>query len=198
MGYRRTTIGGQMELMKIVNAKATPVLLAAFNDIAESRTQFQLDKFVVKQHDTEEMRYKQVLLELQSLYFGIRVMEIEMKKKNIQLEKLRSTGDEVDELDAQILEITLERDKLSATGALREFDNLMDIYDSFEHKFTREEIEEGQAEYWNRRLNRQATLEAIGGSQAQASHLDALRQIGAFEINPSGGIMPPKENQQLN
>ena len=187
-----------MELMKIVNAKATPVLLAAFNDIAESRTQFQLDKFVVKQHDTEEMRYKQVLLELQSLYFGIRVMEIEMKKKKVQLEKLRSTGDEVDELDAQILEITLERDTLGANGALREFDNLMDIYDSFEHKFTREEIEEGQAEYWNRRLNRQATLEAIGGSQAQASHLDALRQIGAFEINPSGGIMPPKENQQLN
>ena len=177
-----------MELMKIVNAKATPVLLAAFNDIAESRTQFHLDKFVVKQHDTEEMRYKQVLLELQSLYFGIRVMEIEMKKKNIQLEKLRSTGDEIDELDAQILEITLERDTLSANGALREFDNLIAIYDSFEHKFTREEIEEGQAEYWNRRLSRQATLEAIGGSQAQASHLDALRQIGAIEMSPDGGI----------
>lgn len=177
-----------MELMKIVNAKATPVLLAAFNDIAESRTQFQLDKFVVKQHDTEEMRYKQVLLELQSLYFGIRVMEIEMKKKKVQLEKLRGTGDEIDELDAQILEIGLERDTLAGNGALREFDNLIAIYDSFEHKFTREEIEEGQAEYWNRRLSRQATLEAIGGSQAQASHLDALRQIGAIEMSPDGGI----------
>ena len=74
----------------------------------------------------------------------------------------------------------------------------MRIYNSFEHKYTRDEIEAAQADYWNKRLNRQATLEAIGGSQAQAAHLDSLRQIGALEILPEGGIRTvSQEMQQL-
>jgi len=34
--------------------------------------------------------------------------------------------------------------------------------------YTHEEIEAAKPDYWNKRLSRQATLEAIGGSQAQA------------------------------
>ena len=104
----------------------------------------------------------------------------------------------VDEIDAQLKELGLEQTRLVGIGAFRELDKLMRIYNSFEHKYTRDEIEAAQADYWNKRLNRQATLEAIGGSQAQAAHLDSLRQIGALEILPEGGIRTvSQEMQQL-
>jgi hypothetical protein len=60
--------------------------------------------------------------------------------------------------------------------------------ESFEHRYTYEELEILQPEYWNKRLNRQSILESIGGSSAQASHLDSLRQIGALEIMPEGSL----------
>ena len=75
-------------------------------------------------------------------------------------------------------------------------DQLLNIYNSFEHKYTREEIEAAQPEYWNKRLSRQATLEAIGGTQAQAAHLDSLRQIGALEMAPEGGIRAVTQEMQ--
>jgi hypothetical protein len=71
-------------------------------------------------------------------------------------------------------------------GAQRELNDLIEIWESFEHKYTYEELEQGQPEYWNQRLSRQSILESIGGSQAQASHLDSLRQIGALKVTPQG------------
>jgi hypothetical protein len=121
-----------------------------------------------------------------------------MKKTEIEIKKLRVTGDEVDEIDAQIKELGLEQTRLVGIGAFRELDQLLKIYNSFEHKYTRAEIEEAQPEYWNKRLSRQATLEAIGGTQAQAAHLDSLRQIGALEMASEGGIRAvTKEMQQI-
>jgi hypothetical protein len=187
-----------MELLPDINEKFTPDVLLSMAEIQQSRSNFQLEKFVVNQHDTDEMRYQQTLLELQQLYYTIKTVSLEMKKSEIEINKLRATGDEIDELDAQIKELGLEQTRLVGIGAFRELDTLMNIYNSFEHKYTRQEIEEAQPEYWNKRLSRQATLEAIGGTQAQSAHLDALRQIGAIEMAPEGGIRAvSKEMQQI-
>lgn len=181
-----------MELMPLPNIedKYTPDVLLAMAEVQQARSNFQLEKFVINQHDTEEMRYFQTIIELQSLYYTIKTVSLEMKKKEIEIARLRATGDEIDEIDAQIKELGLEQTRLIGIGSFRELDRLLQIYNSFPHKYTREEIEALQPEYWNKRLNRQATLEAIGGSQAQAAHLDSLRQIGALEISPEGGIQP--------
>ena len=177
-----------MELLPDITEKFTPDILLAMAEVQQSRSDFQLEKFVVNQHDTDEMRYQQCVIELQQLYYTIKTVSLEMKKSEIEINKLRETGDEVDEIDAQIKELGLEQTRLIGIGAFRELDMLMNIYNSFEHKYTRQEIEAAQPDYWNKRLSRQATLEAIGGTQAQAAHLDSLRQIGALEMAPEGGI----------
>jgi hypothetical protein len=189
-----------MEIVPLpdVEEKYTPEILLAMAEIQQSRSNFQLEKFVVNQHDTEEMRYMQTVIELQQLYYTIKTVSLEMKKTEIEIARLRGTGDEVDEIDAQIKELGLEQTRLVGIGAFRELDTLLAIYNSFEHKYTREEIEAAQPDYWNKRLNRQATLEAIGGTQAQAAHLDSLRQIGAIEMLDEGGIRAvTQEMQQL-
>ena len=61
----------------------------------------------------------------------------------------------------------------------RELQDIVAIWEAFEKKYTYEEIEADQAEYWHRRLNRQAHLEAMGsGGHVGWASLDALRQIG--------------------
>ena len=187
-----------MEIIPLPNVdeKYTPDVLLAIAEIQQARSNFQLQNFVVNQHDTEEMRYMQTLIELQQLYYTIKTVSLEMKKSEIEINRLRETGDEIDELDAQIKELGLEQTRLVGIGAFRELDTLMNVYNSFEHKYTRQEIESAQPEYWNKRLSRQATLEAIGGTQAQAAHLDSLRQIGALEMAPEGGIRAVSQEMQ--
>ena len=120
-----------------------------------------------------------------------------MKKTEIEIKRLRETGDEVKELEAQIKELGLEQTRLIGIGAFRELNKLLEIFSCFEKKYTREEIEAAQPDYWNKRLNRQATLEAIGGSQAQSAHLNSLYQIGAIEITPEGNVQStPQELSQ--
>jgi hypothetical protein len=189
-----------MDLVSLPNIeeKYTPEVLLAMAEVQQSRSNFQIEKFVVNQHDTDEMRYVQTVIELQQLYYTIKTVSLEMKKTEIEIKKLRKSKNEVDEIDAQIKELGLEQTRLVGIGAFRELDQLLKIYNSFEKKYTREEIEAAQPDYWNKRLSRQATLEAIGGTQAQAAHLDSLRQIGALEMAPEGGIRAvTKEMQQI-
>jgi hypothetical protein len=187
-----------MELVPLPNIddKYTPDVLLAMAEVQQSRSEFQIEKFVVGQHDTDEMRYFQTLIELQQLYYSMKTVTLEMKKTEIEISRLRSTGDEIDEIDAQIRELSLEQTRLIGIGGFRELEVLLNIYNCFEHKYTRAEIEDAQPEYWNKRLSRQATLEAIGGTQAQAAHLDALRQMGALEMAPEGGIRPVSQEMQ--
>jgi hypothetical protein len=197
--YHKATPPGQrtyMELLPDITEKFTPDILLAMAEIQQSRSDFQIEKFVVNQHDTDEMRYQQTVIELQQLYYTIKSVSLEMKKTEIEINRLRATGDEVDEIDAQIKELGLEQTRLVGIGAFRELDMFMNIYNSFEHKYTRAEIEAAQPDYWNKRLSRQATLEAIGGTQAQAAHLDSLRQIGALEMAPEGGIRAVSQEMQ--
>jgi hypothetical protein len=168
--------------------KYTPEILLSMAEVQQARSNFQIEKFVVNQHDTEEMRYFQTLLELQSLYYTIKVVSLEMQKSEIEIQRLRATGNPIDEIDAQIKEVGLEQTRLIGIGSFRELDTLIEIYNSFPVKYTRDEIEQAQENYWSLRLRRQSVLESVGGSQAQASHLDALRQMGALEVTLEGTL----------
>jgi hypothetical protein len=96
-----------MELVSLpdVEERYTPDVLLAMAEVQQARSNFQLEKFVVNQHDTDEMRYQQTVIELQQLYYTIKTVSLEMKKTEIEINRLRDTGDEVDELDAQIKEL---------------------------------------------------------------------------------------------
>lgn len=182
----------EIELFNNIEEKYTPDILESISEVQQARSNFQIEKFVVGQHDTKEMQYYQTVIELQNLYYTLKTVALEIKKTEIKIEKLKESGDEIDEIDAQIMELGLEQTRLVGKGTIRELDRLLKIYNSFEHKYSRDEIEQGQIEYWEKRLHRQAMLESIsGGSTAQAAHLDSLRQIGAIEFKNDGSVFIP-------
>jgi hypothetical protein len=171
-----------MNQLPDINKRLDATVLLAMAEIQQSRSPFQLEKFVINQHSTQEMQYSQCVTEIQALYYTIKTVTLDMQISEIKMKRLLETGDEIDNLEAQKIELGLEQTRLVGIGAFRELDTLVSIFESFPKQFTRKEIDEAQPEYWANRLARQSTLEAIGGSQAGAAHLEALRQIGALEV----------------
>jgi hypothetical protein len=158
----------------------TPELVARFAEVQQSRSNFQIEKFVVGSQATPEMQYYQCLLELQSLYYKIKTISLEVKKAEIEIVRKRATGDEIDEIEAQITEIGLQQTRVVAVGAFRELDMLLKLLNTFP-AYTREQIEANQPEYWNIRLNKQIELEKVGGSPSIASNLDSLISTGVIK-----------------
>lgn len=145
----------------------------------QPRTRYQLEHFVLGQHDTAEMQFHQVCLEIQVGLRSLRTAEVGIRKCELEIERLLETGDEMDALDAEEKTIALEHSNLLMIGAHREMEALMDIFHSIPH-FTRDEIDHAQPEYWEKRLTRQTNLQVMAGNVGWAQ-LDSMRQIGLLD-----------------
>lgn len=155
--------------------------ISSIVDVQQPRSNYQLSNFVVNQHETDEQRYLQCLREIKSIYYTIKQVSIDMQKSEIKIKRLRKTGDEIDALEADSLELGLEETRIVGVGAFRELEHLLKIYNSFPTKYTREQIEQSEPVYWEKRLNRQAELDSLSSRVGiSAGNLDALRQIGAL------------------
>ncbi len=174
-----------MELFKnmVMSDYFHPEIISTFAEINQSRSEYQIDKFVLGQHDTPEMRYYQCVLELQGLYYALKQTSLSIKKIELEINQLRESGNEIDEIEAQIKELDLEQTRSASVGAIREFEILLKKFNE-SPKYTRQQIDEAQPEYWERRLTRQYELASATTTANQAAHLDSLIQIGKVEIEP--------------
>lgn len=153
----------------------------AIAEVQQPRSRFQLERFVLGQHATPEMQYYQVCIELQDMIYKYKLAEINEKKTLAKIAKLRASGDEVKELKAQELELGLAQTSYAVLGAQREIAHLIDIWNSFEHKYTRDEIEAAQPDYWKARLTNNANAMLMGGSGVNPAHIEAMQQAGILE-----------------
>lgn len=153
----------------------------AIAEVQQPRSRFQLEKFVVGQHPTPEMRYYQTLIELQDMIYKYRLTEIMVKKQELKISRLRASDDEMSELEAQEIELGLVQTKNAMIGAQREIAHLVDIYNSFEYKFTRAEIEQAQPEYWTERLTGNARAMLMGGASVNPAHIESMQQAGILD-----------------
>tara|TARA_R110001606_G_scaffold361108_1_gene514185 strand:- start:6 stop:533 length:528 start_codon:yes stop_codon:yes gene_type:complete len=152
----------------------------AIAEIQQPRSKFQLEKFVVGSHPTPEMQYYQTCLEMQDLIHKYKFAKISVKKQEIKIARLRTANDDLKELKAQEIEIGLEQTKLAMIGAERELQHLVEIFNTFEIQFTREQIELAQSEYWEKRLTQNAKAMLMGGSGVNPAHIEAMEQAGAL------------------
>ena len=166
-----------MTLLPDITERFNSDILDAFKEIQQSRSAYQINKFVVNQHETPEMQYYQCILEIQSLYYTIKNVTLDMQINEIKIARLRETKDPIDELEAQKLELGLAQTRLVGVGTFRELDILLERFNSFSKKYTRKEIEEAQPQYWNQRLNRQALFAELSSSPTGMAQLEALYQI---------------------
>ena len=166
-----------MEFLPEITKRLNGEVMLAMAEIQQPRSPFQLEKFVISQHPTPEMQYSQCVTEIQSLYYTIKNVTLDMQIQEIKAKRLLETGDEIDALEAQKLELGLEQTRLVGIGAFRELETLLDIFESFPKKYTRKEIDEAQPQYWNQRLNRQAMFSELSSSPAGMAQLEALYQM---------------------
>ena len=153
----------------------------AIAEVQQPRSRFQLERFVLGQHATDEMRYYQTVIELQDAIYKYKLAVINVKKSELKIAKLRATGDELDELKAQQVELGLAQTGFAMLGAEREMKHLLEIFDTFTHKYTRAEIEAAQPDYWQARLTNNARAMLMGGSSVNASHIEAMEQAGVLD-----------------
>lgn len=153
----------------------------AIAEVQQPRSRFQIERFVLGQHATDEMKYYQVCLELQDMIYKYKIAQLNKKKADLKISNLRSTGDELDELKAQEIELGQAQTNYAVLGAQRELAHLIDIWNSFEHKYTREEIEKAQPDYWQARLTNNAKAMLMGGASVNGAHIEAMEQAGILE-----------------
>jgi len=151
----------------------------AIEEIQQPRSRYQLIHFVIGQHDTPEMRFYQLCLELQDMGHKLRVAQLGIRKAEIEIARLLETGDEIDAIEAEEKQVGLEQTQIVMRGAERELAVLTDLFDESQ-KFTRDEIEHAQPEYWQKRLTRQTNLQIMAGG-VQWAQLDSMRQIGLLD-----------------
>jgi phage-related protein len=154
---------------------------AAILEVQQPRSKFQLKRFVIGQHQTEEMQYYQTCIELQDMIYKYQLAKINVQKQELKIKKLRETGDELKELKARELELGLRQTYLAMHGAERELNTLIDIFNEFPKRYTRDEIEAAQPDYWDKRLTGNAKAMLMGGVGVNPAHIEAMEQAGVLE-----------------
>lgn len=162
----------------------------AIAEVQQPRSRYQLIHFVLGQHDTPEMQFYQLMMELQDMGYKLRMARLGVKKLEIEIARLLETGDELDAIEAEEKQVNLEQTMIVMRGAEREVAVLEDIFNSCQH-YTRDEIEHAQPEYWEKRLTRQTNLQIMSGG-VQWAQLDSMRQIGLLDE-----LIEAREAQQV-
>lgn len=153
----------------------------AISEVQQPRSRFQLEKFVLGQHRTPEMQYYQTCIELQDMIYKYQTAQISVKKHELTIARLQATGDALDELKAEEKLLALRQTRMAMIGAERELNHLIAIFKSFEKKYTRDEIESAQPDYWEARLTGNARAMLMGGTNVNAAHIEAMEQAGVLD-----------------
>lgn len=161
--------------------------------IIQPRSRYQIENFVIGQHDTLEMQYRQILIEAQELIYKIKMAEINQKKLLIQIDRLLKTGDELDALEAEEKQLSLQRTEIVLEGSRRELKILENLFNNSK-KYSPEDIEDNQQEYWKLRLSRQAEMDKIQAIEGvSVSNLEALLQAGLLHKQTEIGSQDIRE-----
>jgi hypothetical protein len=148
----------------------------AIDQIQLNRTRYQMERFVVGQHHQPEMQYRQLLSEADVLLGTIKETELRIRKIEAEVEELRETGKKSDAIEAEMKELSLPSLHRHIKNARRELGILEELFECYP-KYTIEDIEAAQEEYWRERLIRTAHFQAMGGAITWAQ-IEAIWQAG--------------------
>jgi hypothetical protein len=146
--------------------------------IDQSRSRFQIERFVVGQHHTLEMQYVQLVRELAGLQDAVEEGELIASKLDAEAEELRESGKRSADIEAELKErqaVSVRRRLISTRREMRMMEELFATYPSF----TRDDVEEAQEQYWKERLLRTAALQALSGG-VEWAQAEAVWQAGAL------------------
>lgn len=158
--------------------------------VVTSRSRYQLRNFVVGQHDTAPMRWRQILIEAQDLAYKIRLAEIGVQKAEIEIERLLATNDPLDALEAEERRLGVVMTERTLAGARQELAWLQELAEEV-GPHTAEQIEADQPDYWALRLNRQAGLDRMGAVEGVSpANLQSMLNAGLISRGGDRQLIP--------
>lgn len=127
-----------------------------FSKYTAGRTSFQLERFVMQEHDLPERKFLQLMMELKSMRDGFIGDCFEIEKLKIEIKRLLATNDEIDNLEACKKQYVLRQHEENMIFREREIKTIVRLINSLPKIYTYDEIEAAESVYWERRLTRQA------------------------------------------
>lgn len=134
-----------------ITNKVPSELIEKYLEVIQPRSNYQIENFVVGQHSTPEQQYIQCLNEIHSLYYTIKTVSLELKKAELEAQRLIDTGDEIDAISAELKLLGIEQTKTVAVGTFRELDYLLKKVESYP-AYSRQDIEQNELAHWTERL----------------------------------------------
>jgi len=155
-----------------------------------SQSKFQTHSFIVKKHNSGPREYRQLLLELNGKYNALKLAQIETRKTNAKLSILaKSIEKETDKDRKTILECNYDKLMLSLSNqdklVLDAIDECNYLYSEIEKmpKYTNEEFEKAEEEYWKNRLLLDAELSIMSTGRIDIGTAQSLVAIGIDPLN---------------
>lgn len=173
--------------MEIINiekdlVKKIEELKSDIDAIQQPRSDFALTHFVVGAHDLPGRQRAQAVLELQIKMFNIKRAQLDERRLLAEKYKHKTARDSRDPYDKEIAEIEIERIetdlaelRLARIGSIREAQCLLAILEHLP-KYTYEELQAEEAQYWQARLSRQALQDLRTTGTIGQGNIEAIRQ----------------------
>ena len=177
---------------EIIPPDKLAAVLVAFDAVCQPKTNFQIDHFVIGQHDLPERQYMQCVVQMQIAASNIRKAGIQRRRLDLDIAELRALHTVRSGLDLEDKLIDLENHEFAMRGAVREFNRYYEIFESFP-KFSYEQLQEAEQRYWTLRLGRQAQCDLEAHGRVGTGNHEALWQAGLVE-NP-GHIFLERNNK---
>jgi hypothetical protein len=127
-----------------------------FSKYTAGRTSFQLERFVMQEHDLPERKFLQLMMELKSMRDGFIGDVFEIEKMKIEIKRLLTKNDEVDTLEAMKKQYFMRQLEENMIFREREIKTIVQLINSLPKIYTYDEIEAAESRYWECRLTRQA------------------------------------------
>lgn len=185
-------------------------LAADMDTCSPGRTEFTIRHFVVGQHDTKARQWRQAVLEMSQIRSNVDRALINRERIGLDLADI---GDRIGsywtsarnrkraELDLAEKHLEDRENERAILGYIRQFRVFVTVWEEL-GRFTHEELEGAEPEYWTARLTRQAALDVAAHDRIGVGNLDAMRQAdidpgaysaalavihNAIELTASGG-----------
>jgi hypothetical protein len=163
----------------------------AFYATCQPRSDLQIERFVIGDHETSERQYKQCIDELVRKIMNLRRACTEKELLEYKIEKLRAKNTKLANIKIKQLYISMDELNIAIEGSIREANTLWNIYNSFPIKYTAEDIQNAECKYWYLRLSKlaQSQIESKSSNSPDSGTLDALKKLGVRKDLGAGVLL---------
>lgn len=154
------------------------------------QTDYQNEHFVMNSHVTKYRQIRQALLEIENRHHGLRKIELDIRRDDIKIAKLKQDLEVcADELEAELIRIDIEdfeSDQQIRRRKLTRQQQEMDVFvrrvqDNVEkeediQKYFDQDQEE-ERKYWIARMGKQAAMDILSFGRISTGNLDSIAML---------------------